>query len=369
MKFLDIVLEKGIENWTERNKEAFEELFGGSGGRYPAKAKKMVRLRAPEFHGDSGVPFSALIHPSNPDSGAFGGMSIVIFPVSDAQCLIAMGVGTQGLSPDENVLARPGHARKVAAICAWLNRKYGKKGMIAWAKQDPVRTDLDMPENVKNQFCEYASVFKRYGKEIYGFCAPLDNAEAAEDALKAFMDLNFEERGEQPLTAFKDDCEKIRLEYYSHLLPDVNSEEVSELLTQRRFLVLQGPPGTGKTRMALQILEGHYQGNGITVQFHPGMTYENFVGGLAPVSSEEGFGFKFAPQKGFLMQAAEAAQKSSKPFLLMIDEINRADLSKVLGEAIFLFEDKSDQKRKVKMPYDFGEPFLNNFLYLITCMC
>jgi 5-methylcytosine-specific restriction protein B len=175
------------------------------------------------------------------------------------------------------------------------------------------------------------------------------------------MDLNFEERGEQPLTAFKNEWEKIRSEYFSYLMPDIDSEEVKALLAQRRFLVLQGPPGTGKTRMALQILDDQYKENGFTVQFHPGMTYENFVGGLAPVSSEEGFGFKFAPQKGFLMQAAEAAQKSSKPFLLVIDEINRTDLAKVLGEAIFLFEDKSDQKRKVEMPYDFGEPFFKQF--------
>ena len=48
--------------------------------------------------------FAALIHPSNPDSGPYAGMSFVIFPVPDGPSLIAMGVGTQGLSPDEEIL-------------------------------------------------------------------------------------------------------------------------------------------------------------------------------------------------------------------------------------------------------------------------
>jgi 5-methylcytosine-specific restriction protein B len=91
------------------------------------------------------------------------------------------------------------------------------------------------------------------------------------------------------------------------------------------------------------------------------MTYENFVGGLAPVSSQEGIGFRFSPKKGFLMQSAEKAAAKQGPFLLVVDEINRADLAKVLGEAIFLFENKAEDKRIIEMPYDFGKPFGSKF--------
>jgi 5-methylcytosine-specific restriction protein B len=98
--------------------------------------------------------------------------------------------------------------------------------------------------------------------------------------------------------------------------------------------------------------------------FTPNTTYENFVGGLAPVHTSDVMGFRFAPQQGFLMKAASIAfQNPGQPYLLHIDEINRADLAKVLGEAIFLLESRSDEKRELELPYDFGEPFQNK-LYL-----
>ena len=46
----------------------------------PERAQRFAAPRVPEFKGDVGVPFGALIHPSNPDSGPYGGMSFVVFP-------------------------------------------------------------------------------------------------------------------------------------------------------------------------------------------------------------------------------------------------------------------------------------------------
>jgi hypothetical protein len=155
------------------------------------------------------VPRPACIHPSNPSSGAYGGMSIAIFPVDDAPCLLSFVVGTQGLSPDEEILGRPGHARKVQAICAWLNRKYGRGKLVAWAKEDPVRTDQDLPANLAKQFPAYRSVFDRYGKVLYAIFVPTEE-EATRDAVTAFLDLMFDERGQRPLAAAQEESEQIQ---------------------------------------------------------------------------------------------------------------------------------------------------------------
>ncbi len=72
-------------------------------------------------------------------------------------------------------------------------------------------------------------------------------------------------------------------------------------------------------------------------------------------------GFRFTPVPGFLMEAAaQALQHPSSNYLLHIDEINRADLGKILGEAIFLLEPTASD-RKIELPYDFGEPFHRTF--------
>jgi 5-methylcytosine-specific restriction protein B len=108
--------------------------------------------------------------------------------------------------------------------------------------------------------------------------------------------------------------------------------------------------------MALELLGGVYRGRGFTIQFHPNTTYENFVGGLAPRQTGTELGLGFAPLPGALMEAArQAAEQPGEPFLLHIDEINRADLSKVLGEAIYLLEAGDVQPRTLELAYDFGQ--------------
>jgi 5-methylcytosine-specific restriction protein B len=337
-ELIALALQQGFtDKWSEQNDKAFKALLGSPGGRYPAAAAKSVKLRAPLLAGDSGVTYAAYLNQSNPDSGAYGGMSVAIFPVAEAPCLITFVVGTQGLSPDEEILGRPGHARKVQAICLWLNRKHGHGKQVAWAKEDPVRTEQDIPANIAKQFPAYQQVFQKYGEVLYGIFAPTDDQAATRDALTAFVDLMFDERGHRPLAGSVADFERIRSEWFQHLMPDTTLDEVHALLNERRYVILQGPPGTGKTRMALQLLANKYPGRGFSIQFHPNTTYENFVGGLAPEETDESLGLRFAPLAGSLMDAARAArEKPDEPFLLHIDEINRADLSKVLGEAIFL---------------------------------
>src|SRR5699024_4309870 len=213
----------------------------------------------------------------------YSGMSFVVFPIEDGPAMIAMVLGTQGLHPDENIIGKPGHSRKMNAITNWLNTKHDSEKPVAWAKREAIRTDNTVPQNIVDAYPKYYDIFDKYGTEIYGFCIAKDDI--AEDALKVFLDFNFEERGFTPLSNSKEEFKHIKQQYFSYLMPSVNQQRVGELLDQRKYVVLQGPPGTGKTRLANKLLRENYGGRGMTIQFHPNMTYENFIGGLFPQST------------------------------------------------------------------------------------
>jgi 5-methylcytosine-specific restriction protein B len=360
---VEIIHSSSQNSWSKDNEAAFKSLFGADGGRYPKSAEKAVTLRAPEFKGaDSGVPYAAYIHPSNPQSGPYSGLSFVIFPSPNHPCLLGMVVGTQGLAPDEAVLGRPGHARKTQAICSWLNRSYGHGSLIAWAKHDPTRTDLKVPGITKEPWSAYKNIFDRYGDVVYAIYCPTADKSGTEAAVTAFLDLLFEERGYEPIASFKVGAQVIRSQWFEHLMPNLEPDQVSDLLVNRKYVIVQGPPGTGKTRMATELMQVAYKGHGRSIQFHPNTTYENFIGGLAPSHAAGELGLKFASTSGFLMDAAAQALKDpSWPYLLHIDEINRADLGKILGEAIFLLEPHVYAPRKIHLTYDFGDPFHRTF--------
>jgi 5-methylcytosine-specific restriction enzyme B len=359
---VDIVYSKDFPNWKENNKKALESLFGAQKGRYHADAERTVQLRAPEVNFKNGVPFAAYINPNNPDSGPYGGFSFVIFPSETQPALIGLVVGTQGLAPDEAVLGRPGHARKSQAICAWLNAKFGRGRQVAWAKNDPSRIDIGVPD-LPEDWEAFQPVFKRYGQVIYAIFKPNEEDKAAtQEAVAALLDLMFQERGYSPNAANAQNAREIKNQWHQHLMPDLTRDDVKERLQKQKFVVIQGPPGTGKTTMAQELLDQEFRGLGKIVQLHPNSTYETFIGGLAPLRSEQGLGFQFAPKPGFLMDAAMAALTvAPKPYLLVVDEINRADLGKILGEAIFLLEAKPTKKREIELAYDFGAPFHTKF--------
>lgn len=139
---------------------------------------------------------------------------------------------------------------------------------------------------------------------------------------------------------------------------DVDAAKLSELLNlerewvldvlsalhRRGQVILYGPPGTGKTFVARAIADALKASESSVkrIQFHPSYTYEDFFAGFRPTTNDHGQ-LVFDLTKGPLRTIAESARKDPEvAHVLLIDEINRANLSKVFGELYYLLEYRDD---------------------------
>jgi 5-methylcytosine-specific restriction protein B len=113
----------------------------------------------------------------------------------------------------------------------------------------------------------------------------------------------------------------------------------ADLLWDRRQMIFYGPPGTGKTFLARRLAMALAEPSAVKlVQFHPSYTYEDFFEGFRPSASTDGT-LAFDLRKGpFRKLVEDAREHPADPYLLIIDEINRANLAKVFGELYFLLE-------------------------------
>ena len=117
-------------------------------------------------------------------------------------------------------------------------------------------------------------------------------------------------------------------------------QDMVALLKDKGQVVFYGPPGTGKTYLARKlatVLAGDPTRVRL-VQFHPSTSYEDFFEGYRPVPGKGG-ALSYALTEGPLAQiAGQAAEDPLAQYVMVIDEINRANLPKVLGELLFLLE-------------------------------
>ncbi len=142
-------------------------------------------------------------------------------------------------------------------------------------------------------------------------------------------------------------------------LEEPQFRRILDSIALRKNLILQGPPGVGKTFIARRIawcLIRRKDSQFIEmVQFHQSYAYEDFFQGWRP--TETG-GFKL--RNGVFFEFCKRAEQNlDKPFVFIIDEINRGNLSKIFGELLMLIEaDKRGPEHAIALTYSpSGERF------------
>lgn len=141
---------------------------------------------------------------------------------------------------------------------------------------------------------------------------------------------------------------------------------IVSLLCKKKNIILQGAPGVGKTyiakRLVYSIMEKVDNSKVEFIQFHQSYSYEDFVEGYRP--TENGFELK----KGiFYTFCKKAKLNPDENYYLIIDEINRGNLSKIFGELLMLIE---NDKRGTELRLEYSEELFSvpKNLYIIGLM-
>ncbi len=152
-------------------------------------------------------------------------------------------------------------------------------------------------------------------------------------------------------------------------------KEIVALLEDKGQVILYGPPGTGKTYFARHLawtltgIQGdeEYEDDGpfSLVQFHPAYSYEDFFEGYRPAVDDDG-NMTYRLTSGPLVRLAErAAENPDERHVMVIDEINRANLPRVLGELLYLLEYRDEWTQTQYRPVE-GFVLPSNLWFIAT---
>ena len=309
------------------------------------------------------------IREDEPDKSKYSGLSFVIFPERQDKgnkCLIAIGIGSSSIGQDVNYISNPGFKRSFTR----LTKKEASNAKFFFK----LRFD-DMETSTPGLQDEIESVDSS-GEMVYDnvFINTITkyNADAKKDSpgmLPAAFIVDYTNSdGWNLIIAWlaqyakwrnwdkcKNGADKKKgypqniQDAIQQCRNDVPCPDVKSILLNNRYIVLQGAPGCGKTWTANEISQGdEFKDNVFFIQFHAETTYSDFIYGIRPVLNGTNVAYK--GEKGVLLQAidrAKTVRKDDKKVLLIIDEINRANLANVLGPVFYLFEPNAERKHKL----------------------
>ena len=291
----------------------------------------VIRSNIKSFN--EGKCYFGYVRPEEAPSGAYYDLSFVVLPQEfDGKCVISIGVGSAGFQRDYDLVSTAGTRR--------LFCRLAKPDGNSFIKND--FTDIETPikelqDKIANdeELQDLSSVIETYKTVL--LASRIVDPEKEFDVIAAWLAQYAKLRNWGTKKSQRNEQNKAISKCANKKTIDIQSN-IKHLLKNRRFVVLQGAPGTGKTYNALEISKTYYKTH--FIQFHAETTYSDFVEGIRPVLEKENLGYEKV--KGVLVKAIESAlEDARRRVLLIIDEINRANLANVLGPVFYLFEDQT----------------------------
>lgn len=310
------------------------------------KGNSIIRNNLIDQSFKDGSAFFAFLNYDEETTGPYSDFSFVVFPDQKEPinaCVVSLGVGLQGFRNDYKLASTPGVRR------LFLKLKGQEKTFFKTSFDDTESTSSDLLKEIGANYSDLKTVIGSYktylpASQIVSF----DDEEKALDTIYTWLACYAKMRSwgtADQKKLIEAQLDKIPQEE----LPN-EEEDIKKLLDKRKYVVLQGAPGTGKTFTALNIADKYYKDNPednsrvFFEQFHAETNYSDYVYGIEPILGADAKPGQFKLKEGILYRAIKKAQEieeSEKKVLLIIDEINRANLSNVLGQVFYLFEYQS----------------------------